>query len=76
MKWKTIINCNGAFGGHEFRVTSNGRDVHIQSRHAYVYSWKTEATMPLVEFERRHAELGSEYGPDYINSIARDFNSR
>lgn len=70
MKWKVILNCNGALGGHEFRVTSNGHNVHIQSRHARTYSWRTDATMPLSEFERRHDELGNGLGPNYINLIA------
>lgn len=71
-RFTTLLNCNSALGGFEFRVTSDGETANIQSRGARSNTWKTEATMPRAQFDAMHADRGDSLSPDHIYAIAKE----
>lgn len=56
---KTIYTPCTAFGGCEYRVTSDGNICNLQERSPTAARFTTRATIPRAEFDAALAEMGS-----------------
>lgn len=64
-KFKTIHNCDAALGGVEYRATSDGETVNIQTSEWGVNNrWKTVCSISKARFDEYVNDLGmdSPYG--------------
>lgn len=76
MTFKTIHSSRGYLGGFEYRATSDGQKVNLQSREAGGSYWKNEASMTRAEFdaEAEKRDMFSAYGgdsPAHVYSMAQ-----
>lgn len=64
-RFQTIHSCDAALGGVEYRATSDGQTVHLQTSEWGVNNrWKTVAQITRARFDEYVSELGmdSPYG--------------
>ena len=52
MAYRTIKTYTAAFGGYSYRVTSDGKDVHIQYRAAGTRTFRTVYSMTTKEWKK------------------------
>jgi hypothetical protein len=61
-KFTQIYRSEGAYGGVSYRVTSNGKDVHLQSSEDLSKPWKTRARITQATWEK-YAEKFDVFNP-------------
>jgi len=64
-RFQTIHTCDAALGGVEYRATSDGKNVNLQTSEWGVNNrWKTVATISRADFDKYVNDLGmdSPYG--------------
>jgi len=71
---KTIYNPNTAFGGYEYRVTSDGTTVNVQERKSGSVKFKTKRVLTTSEWHAIKEENFDSYNnnPAVLSRLAND----